>query len=58
MHLFENQVQAKAEAMELEYDVIGLPAHEKLHEGMDVGNTSDVARRMDVAELKDALKRV
>ena len=47
-----------AEAMGLEYDVIGLPAHEKLHEGMCDGNTSDMARRMSVNELKFALERV
>jgi FlaA1/EpsC-like NDP-sugar epimerase len=47
-----------AEAMGLEYDVIGLPAHEKIHEGMDVANTSDMARRMSVDELKYALERV
>src|SRR5262249_21163276 len=43
------------EAMELEADVKGLPAWEKLHEGMDEGNTSDKARRMSVAELQDVL---
>jgi UDP-N-acetylglucosamine 4,6-dehydratase len=30
----------------------GLPPWEKLHEGMDAGNTSDKARRMSVAELQ------
>ena len=47
-----------AEAMGLEYEVTGLPAHEKLNEGMDVGNTSDVARRMSVKEIQEALRRV
>lgn len=47
-----------AEAMDLEYEVTGLPAHEKIHEGMDVGNTSDVARRMSVDEIRKALRRV
>lgn len=47
-----------AEAMDLETEVIGLPAHEKLHEGMDAGNTSDVARRMTVDEIREALRRV
>jgi len=47
-----------AEAMNLEYDVIGLPEHEKLHEGMGAGNTSDVARRMTVDEIREALRRV
>jgi hypothetical protein len=44
--------------MGLEYEVTGLPAHEKIHEGMDVGNTSDVARRMSVDEIREALRRV
>ena len=35
-----------------------LPDHEKLHEGMEDGNTSDKARRMTVSELKIALKSV
>ena len=47
-----------AEAMDLETEIIGLPAHEKLHEGMCDGNTSDVARRMTVDEIREALKRV
>ena len=47
-----------AEAMELEYEIIGLPAHEKLHEGMADGNTSDVARRMTIDEIRKALRRV
>ena len=47
-----------AEAMGLEYEVTGLPAHEKIHEGMDVANTSDVARRMSVNEIRAALRRV
>jgi len=47
-----------AEAMGFKYDVRGLPAHEKLHEGMDVDNTSDTARRMSVKELRSALERV
>ena len=47
-----------AKAMGLEYDVIGLPPHEKIHEGMDEGFTSDVARRMSVNEIREALERV
>jgi len=35
-----------------------LPAHEKLHEGMEDGNTSDKARRLTVPELKDLLQYV
>ena len=47
-----------AEAMDLEYDVIGLPDHEKLHEGMSDRETSDTAYRLSIDELKSALKRV
>ena len=47
-----------AEAMGAVMDVRGLPAHEKLHEGMADGNTSDVARRMSVDELREALKLI
>lgn len=32
--------------------IIGLPRHEKLHESMDFGNSSDAARRMSVEELR------
>lgn len=34
----------------------GLPAHEKLHEGMRDGLTSDKARRMSVDELREYLR--
>ena len=44
-----------AEAMGLEPEITGLPAHEKLHESMGPGNSSDKARRMSVAELRLAL---
>lgn len=47
-----------AEAMGAKMDVRGLPAYEKLHEGMADGNTSDVARRMTVDELRQALIHV
>lgn len=43
------------EAMGARADIIGLPAWEKKHEGMCKGNTSDVARRMTVRELQEAL---
>ncbi len=46
------------EAMNLRYDIVGLPEHEKLHEGMADGVTSDVARRMTVDEIREALRRV
>ncbi len=44
-----------AEAMEAEMEVIGLPEHEKRHEAMRPGLTSDRARRMTVDELRRAL---
>lgn len=47
-----------AEAMGVEYDVVGLPSHEKIHEGMDYGMTSDVARRMSVEEIREALGKI
>ncbi len=47
-----------AEAMGKKMQITGLPAWEKLHEGMEDGNTSDVARRMSVDELKEALRYV
>lgn len=47
-----------AEAMGLQPVITGLGDGEKMHEGMAVGNTSDVARRMTVAELKEALTHV
>ena len=40
------------------YNESGLPAHEKLHESMCLGNNSDTARRMTVDELREALKSV
>lgn len=47
-----------ADAMELKTTVVGLPAHEKKHESMSVGNCSEHARRMSVDELREELKRV
>lgn len=41
-----------AEALGVGMRVIGLPKYEKLHESMDFGNSSDVARRMSVDELR------
>jgi FlaA1/EpsC-like NDP-sugar epimerase len=38
-----------------ERTITGLPPWEKLHEGMADGNTSDIARRMTIDELKTAL---
>lgn len=47
-----------ATAMGVSMDVKGLPAWEKAHEGMGFGNTSDIARRMSVDELRSALAEV
>jgi UDP-N-acetylglucosamine 4,6-dehydratase len=44
-----------AEAMGAEMSVIGLPSWEKKHESMSEGNSSDLARRMSVEELREAL---
>lgn len=47
-----------AEAMGVMHHVTGLPEWEKRHEGMHDGNTSDVARRMSVEELRMMLERL
>lgn len=44
-----------AEAMGAKMDVRGLPDYEKRHESMAAFNSSDMARRMSVQELRDAL---
>lgn len=44
-----------ADAMGVKMNVTGLPAWEKMHESMSDGNSSDIARRMTVAELKHEL---
>jgi len=44
-----------AEAMGAKMKIIGMPEWEKKHEGMCDGNTSDKARRMTVAVLREAL---
>lgn len=44
-------------ALGVEMDVIGMPEHEKKHEQMRAGLSSDAARRMSVEELRDALER-
>lgn len=44
-----------AEAMGMKMRITGLPEWEKTHEGMADGNTSDKARRMTVAELREKL---
>jgi UDP-N-acetylglucosamine 4,6-dehydratase len=45
-----------AEAFGMPMRIIGLGEFEKVHEMMAPGNTSDKARRMSVAELRDHLK--
>jgi FlaA1/EpsC-like NDP-sugar epimerase len=47
-----------AEAMEAEVQIVGLMGHEKMHEGMMEGNTSDRARRISIEELKEMLIHV
>ena len=47
-----------AEAMGAKMEINGLPAFEKLHEGMWDGLTSDKARRMSVDELRGALETI
>lgn len=47
-----------AAAMDTGMKITGLPKWEKAHEGMDFGNTSDIARRMSVDELRQELARV
>jgi UDP-N-acetylglucosamine 4,6-dehydratase len=47
-----------AEALGGALDVRGLNGFEKLHEGMSDGNTSDVAPRLSVDELRELLARV
>ena len=44
-----------AEAMGAKMDITGLPEWEKQHESMSEGNSSNIARRMSVSELKKAL---
>lgn len=47
-----------AEAMRVDFHVVGLGAGEKLHESMSAGQSSDRARRMPVDELREALAHV
>ena len=47
-----------AEAFGVATNVTGLPAHEKKHEGLMDGLTSDKARRMTVQELREAIASV
>jgi len=45
-----------AEAMGARLQVMGLPEWEKQHEGMGPGNTSDIARRLSISELKELIR--
>lgn len=45
-----------AEAMGAQMKITGLPKYEKRHESMGSGNSSENARRMSVAELREALR--
>jgi len=47
-----------AEAMGVSYALTGLPAREKRHEAMKPGETSDMARRLTVDELRRLLEHV
>ncbi len=42
--------------MGAEMEVLGLPSWEKMHESMGAVNSSDLARRMSVEELREALR--
>lgn len=57
-HLHAYRLGVLAEAMGVRWNVIGLPGHEKKHEAMREGLTSDTAPRMSVKDLKEALKHV
>lgn len=47
-----------AEAMGAKMQIVGLPAHEKKHEGLADGITSDQAHALTVAEIKERLENV
>lgn len=47
-----------ASVLGMKMDVKGLPPWEKKHEGMDFGNTSDIARRMSCEELAGEVARI
>lgn len=46
-----------AQAMGVDMDIKGLPTWEKMHESMGPGNSSDLARRMTIEELKEELAK-
>jgi len=47
-----------AEAMGAKMNIIGMAENEKMHEEMRPGETSEIARRMSIKELQEALKSV
>jgi len=47
-----------AEAMDMDVDILGLPSHEKLHESMKTGESSNLVRRMTINELKSELAKL
>lgn len=47
-----------AMAMGLTIRIVGLPAHEKLHEGMGVSQSSEFARRLSVEQIKNKLLEI
>lgn len=57
-HLPAYRLGDLAEAMGAKMQVIGLPAFEKKHESMATGHSSDKARRMSVAEIREELDRL
>lgn len=54
-HLPAYRLGDLAEAMGVKTEVVGLPPHEKLHESMEPGLSSDKARRMSIDELRGLL---
>lgn len=49
------QIGDLVKAMGFRMHVTGLPKWEKMHEGMEDGNTSDIARRMSIEELSSGV---
>jgi FlaA1/EpsC-like NDP-sugar epimerase len=47
-----------ADAMDMKMRITGLPEYEKLAEGMADGNTSDIARRMTIDELRGEIEQL
>jgi UDP-N-acetylglucosamine 4,6-dehydratase len=47
-----------AQAMGIDYDIVGMPEWEKKHEGLSDMNTSDRAPRMTMEEIKQRLQEI